>query len=59
VTRGEPLAACANCGAPLVFPAPEEAYRDDAFDERLCDHCGKSYRGPAVYCSLECAVADA
>lgn len=36
-----------------------EAYRDDTFPERLCDGCGKLYRGPAVYCSLECAVGDA
>lgn len=35
------------------------AYRDDAFPERSCDRCGTSYRGPAVYCSLDCAVADA
>ena len=36
-----------------------DAYRDDAFEPRECDHCGKQYRGPAVYCSLECAIADA
>jgi hypothetical protein len=35
------------------------AYRDDSFPERACDRCGKNYRGPAVYCSLECATADA
>jgi hypothetical protein len=34
-------------------------YRDDSFPERTCDHCGKPYRGPAVYCSLDCAVSDA
>jgi hypothetical protein len=34
-------------------------YRDDSFPERDCDHCGKPYRGPAVYCSLDCAVSDA
>ena len=38
---------------------PEEAYRDDSFPERDCDHCGKPYKGPAVYCSLHCAMADA
>jgi hypothetical protein len=50
----------------LLPPLPERttafaraAYRDDTFPARLCDHCGTSYRGPAVYCSLECAVADA
>jgi hypothetical protein len=35
------------------------AYRDDSFPKRACDRCGKNYRGPAVYCSLECATADA
>jgi hypothetical protein len=50
----------------LLLPLPERttafaraAYRDDSFPARLCDHCGTSYRGPAVYCSLTCAVADA
>jgi hypothetical protein len=37
----------------------EASYFDDGFPERECDHCGKPYRGPAVYCSLECALADA
>lgn len=36
-----------------------DKYRDDAFQERECDCCGKLYRGPAVYCSLECAMKDA
>jgi hypothetical protein len=35
------------------------AYRDETFPERACDKCGKLYRGPAVYCSLTCALADA
>jgi hypothetical protein len=35
------------------------AYHDDSYPERACDHCGKPYRGPAVYCSFACAVADA
>lgn len=34
-------------------------YDDPSFPERTCDKCGRQYRGPAVYCSLECAVADA
>jgi hypothetical protein len=34
-------------------------YRNDAFPERECDRCGKTYRGPAVYCSFGCAIADA
>jgi hypothetical protein len=35
------------------------AYRDPSQPERACDHCGQSYRGPALYCCLRCAVADA
>jgi hypothetical protein len=37
---------------------PRAAYRDDSYPERACDHCGKPYRGPAVYCSFDCAIAD-
>jgi hypothetical protein len=50
----------------LLPPLPDRAtafaraaYRDDHFPERNCDRCGKPYRGPAVYCSLDCALADA
>jgi|HubBroStandDraft_3_1064219.scaffolds.fasta_scaffold403229_2 hypothetical protein len=25
----------------------------------LADLCGRPYRGPAVYCTFECATADA
>lgn len=37
------------------------AYRNDSCPERTCenDRCGRRYRGPAVYCSLICAVDDA
>jgi len=35
------------------------AYRDDSFSERNCDACGQPYRGPAVHCSLTCALGDA
>ena len=38
---------------------PEAAYRDDTWEERECDRCGRLYRGPAVYCSFVCAVRDA
>jgi hypothetical protein len=65
--------ACPHCGAvalvvSLTNDGPDwaasetrakRAYRDDSFPERECDHCGKTYQGPAVYCSLECAMADA
>jgi hypothetical protein len=53
---------CLTCNGSGFVPqetAAKLAYRDDKFPERACDHCGKPYRGPAVYCSLECAVADA
>lgn len=36
----------------------KEAYRDDKFEPELCHHCGESFRGPTVYCSLECATDD-
>jgi len=35
------------------------SYVDPAFIERECDRCGVRYRGPAVYCSLKCALEDA
>jgi hypothetical protein len=35
------------------------AYHDETCAERACDRCGKLYRGPAVYCRLTCALADA
>lgn len=41
---------------------PERArrpYVDVRMPERACDYCGSAYRGPAVYCSLTCAQADA
>jgi hypothetical protein len=41
-----------------LFPASDDAYRDDRFAERAYDYCGNLYRGPAVYCSLECATDD-
>jgi hypothetical protein len=41
-----------------VFPALDDPYRDERFVERACDYCGKPYRGPAAYCSLECATDD-
>jgi len=41
-----------ECGA-------EASYRDDTFEPRKCDKCGELYRGPAVYCSMRCALADA
>jgi hypothetical protein len=40
------------------FERPKNLYRNDAFPERACDYCGTMYRGPAVYCSFECASHD-
>jgi hypothetical protein len=37
----------------------DAAYIDPRFPERSCDACDRSYRGPAVYCSLACAMRDA
>lgn len=34
-------------------------YHNPTFDPRRCYHCGETYTGPAVYCSLDCALADA
>jgi hypothetical protein len=56
--RGRPPATQAIPAdkAPRYIPG---RYVDKAFSERPCDKCGKPYRGPAVYCSLTCALADA
>ena len=37
----------------------DRSYEDPRFSERACERCGKPYRGPALYCSFECAAADA
>lgn len=63
--------ACLDCGSAFnvagAFGTPIHAerignphpYRDADSAPRDCDHCGHVYRGPAVYCSLRCAMADA
>jgi hypothetical protein len=50
----------------ILPPLPEQInawararYRDDSFPSQVCEKCGQTYHGPAVYCSLDCAVADA
>lgn len=48
---------CGHCHA--FVDDPPASYRDDTFPERLCDRCSQLYRGPAVYCSLKCALDDA
>ncbi len=35
------------------------SYHNPTFPPRQCLHCGTDYTGPAVYCSLDCALADA
>jgi hypothetical protein len=47
------IASCCDAAG-----AGEAAYRDDTCPERLCDRCGTLYRGPAVYCSLNCALEE-
>ncbi len=42
----------------VTFVKVRASYRDYACDVRQCFHCNKSYRGPAVYCSLACAAVD-
>lgn len=37
----------------------EAAYVNPDWPPRACDHCGKEYHGPAVFCSLTCALAEA
>jgi hypothetical protein len=59
------LAPCLECmgsgAASCCDPAgsADDAYWDVRLEERACDRCGKPYRGPAVYCSLACALEDA
>src|SRR3954462_8670222 len=49
----------------LLPPLPDRftefariSYIDESFPARNCDRCRRQYRGPAVYCSLKCALAD-
>jgi hypothetical protein len=37
----------------------DAGYRDASFPERRCERCNRPYRGPALYCSFDCAEADA
>ena len=52
---------CPDCNGSGVASCCDAAgsYVDPSFNERECDHCGKLYRGPALYCSLTCALSDA
>jgi len=52
--------------ARMLPPLPDRAtafaraaYQDDSYPVRDCQFCHNPYRGPAVYCSLDCAMADA
>jgi hypothetical protein len=62
--NGSGIASCCDAAGSSdhigdVTKMAEAAYRDDKFEPELCHHCGVSYRGPALYCSLTCAIADA
>lgn len=37
----------------------KDAYHDASYPKRHCDRCSREYTGPAVYCSLNCALEDA
>lgn len=41
----------------FMYVRARAAFHSFHFDERKCDHCGRPYHGPAVYCSLRCATA--
>ena len=42
----------------FMYIRARAAFRSGRFAERDCDHCGRSYCGPSVYCSLRCATTD-
>jgi Zn ribbon nucleic-acid-binding protein len=56
---GSGITSCCDAAGSCAPERARAGYRDEQFPERACDHCGKPYRGPAVYCSLTCAVEDA
>lgn len=61
-TQRHNVIRCEQCGKPLVFVYTADEgfiFVDPIWPKRLCIRCGKPYRGPTVYCSLECALADA
>ena len=58
----EAMRAAMFANGAIGRPRPREAveaYHDDSKPWRECDHCGRSYRGPSVYCCVSCALADA
>jgi hypothetical protein len=42
-----------------LYWATKGCWEDEAYAERKCDACPKMYRGPSMYCSLDCAQGDA
>lgn len=48
-----------DAALPRPCPVLPDPYRNPVWPERPCDHCGQPYQGPAVYCSMDCALADA
>lgn len=61
--HGQDVSVCRECNGTGVVSccdggASSSAYDDPTYPERNCDFCGLPYRGPAVYCSLECATDD-
>ena len=68
---GSGIASCCDAAGSRAAPTLAElaavyrqrgsadSYVDPACPPRACDKCGALYRGPAVYCSLKCAMEDA
>lgn len=40
-----------------TFSRARAMFNNSSYPVRQCDHCQRSYRGPAVYCSLRCTIA--
>jgi len=61
---GKAQGSCASCHGSGTEYCCDNAgnranmYLDLMWPERPCDGCGRSYQGPALYCSFECALAD-
>ncbi len=48
-----------HCTEEWLLKRAHTSYFDPKWPVRYCDKCDKPYTGPAVYCSFECALADA
>jgi hypothetical protein len=55
----EPARTATGGNEVALLAAANSAYHHAGYPARPCDYCGANYTGPAVYCSLACARADA